>query len=253
MIDHTNNEVKFDQQQFIKYLGEDQLLLNAENMIIATDLLRKYHKLGDIICNHITQDNLLSDQSKLEQYTAENNIEELVYFASTDVKNKTETFFQMILRIVFGYCPESPLSWSDQKALNDPLTKTKAINNFLSEMKDGDYYKICAVSKNAKGIITDGNSMLVYKSSDNNFTFFDPNHGATMNLDFAAITEKIEAQKGEIAIMDNKRFLERHHSKTIDKFKQFMLKKGLKPQDLKREKAYSTNSSDSFSSDSFGI
>jgi hypothetical protein len=249
MKNNQGYTVKFRQQEFIDYLEGESLSLNAENMIIATELLTTYHKLGDIICNQITQENLLSDQSKLEQYTAENNTNELVYFAKTD-KNKTEGLFQMILHILFRYSPDSPLSWSDQQKLNNPTTKKDTINKCLSKMKDGDYYKFCTITKNSEGIITGGQSMLLYKSSDNKFTFFNPDYGATFDLSQQEILTKLHGLKShEIAIMDNKRFLSRHHSKTIDKFKKFISKKG---QDL-QDKMHTQRTCSTTSSHSFGI
>ena len=175
-------------------------------------------------------------------------MEDLIEYSSTHALNinSITRFFELIIFLVLGYYPESPLSLSEQKQLNNPKTETHAINKCLSNMREGDYYKLCTIEKE-NGVIAGGHSMLIYKSSNDKFTFFDPSKGATMNLDLATITDKIKTEEGEIAIMDNKKFLSKHHSKTIDKFKQFMLKKGLQPQEFtKRERAYSTTSSDSF-------
>ena len=66
--------VNFSQSNFINYLKSNDKDLDPHKRAEALALLEKYNGLCDIICNHITQENLLSDQSKLEEYLQKSNI-----------------------------------------------------------------------------------------------------------------------------------------------------------------------------------
>lgn len=66
------------------------------------------------------------------------------------------------------------------------------------------------------GIPTGGHSMLIHKSN-NNFSFFDPTVGCYSNMPQEQVAHiiKLKAQLGEIAIMDNKKFLQSNHQNLL--------------------------------------
>lgn len=163
----------------------------------------------------------------MQNYKEKSNLESLLNGKYTDSHilnvNSITRFFQLILCIIFKYYPESPLGFGDQRSLNsqDENVQNAAINQVLDGMQAGDYYKLCAVERKY-GMLWGGHSMLIYKANDDNFTFFDPNTGAQTCLDKAGIKQKVETSRAEwdhyfnseveIAIMDNKKFLAKHHS-----------------------------------------
>ena len=86
-------------------------------------------------------------------------------------------------------------------------------------MKDGDCYKLCAIKRNNFCIPTGGHSMLIHKSSNDHFSFFDPQVGCYSGIKQIEVADiiKLKAQLGEIAIMDNKKFLKSNHPDLLKK------------------------------------
>ena len=58
----VNNEMKFSQGEFIKYLKDHSEYLNKEQLQEALAVSEKHCGLCDIICNQITQENLLENK-----------------------------------------------------------------------------------------------------------------------------------------------------------------------------------------------
>ena len=80
----------------------------------------------------------------------------------------------------------------------------------LSCLEDGFYIKFFAFQKNGFSLF--GHSMLIKKICDNTYSFFDPNHGESMNLNLDELTEKInnsvkENHANRIAFIDAKKFV----------------------------------------------
>lgn len=208
---------QFDQKIFINYINKDGSHIDKAKLRETQRLIQRYNGLCDIICNHITSENILGDDAKITDYSSpEKNTKPMVEYGKTHVLNVNSLtrFFQLVLCIIFKYYPESPLSFTEQLSINSSdKTKKKAIyNKCLDEMQNGDYYKVCIVEKKYN-IPSGGHSTLIYKNN-NTFTFFDPNFGATTGMTKDEIYEKISelsTSNSEVAIMDNRKFLSRHY------------------------------------------
>ncbi len=221
-------EIEFNQKDFIEFFQRNDLTCNSEELQAIRRISMNYNGLCDVICNHITQQDLLSDLKIFENYKDINDetMKKLIKFSKTHVllTDRWEKFWQLILAIVFHYYPYSPLDWKDQKLATDARQQISGpvIEKMLQEMKPGDYYKCCHVERKF-GIITGGHSTLIYKDANGTFTCFDPNSGAQVGMDINE-TKKwiIVVQRWctqEIAIMDNKEFLASQHADFIDGIK----------------------------------
>lgn len=160
----------------------------------------------------------------------------IVYFKNNISQSNVLTdYFQYTLLVLFKTFPDSPLSWKEQKDLNsnDEKRSSDAFNKALGSMQTGDYFRVFFAEKKY-GITTGGHSTLVYKSQDGTFTFFDPNNNIETKLSKEDVLAKVFALREvkmkawntavNIGIMDNKKFLARHHSKRIKEIKSFIEK-----------------------------
>lgn len=217
-------EYEFNQNDFIEYIRDNKIpSIDPKQIKEAQRILNRYNGF----CNHITSQDILGDTQKMANYKETSNLQSLLNSKYTDSHilniNSITRFFQLILCIFFKYYPESPLGLGDQKDLNsnNDNTKETAIDKALDGMKAGDYYKLCTVERKY-GMPLNGHSMLIYKANDDRFTFFDPNSGAKTDLDKAGIRNEIKDQGTgyEISIMDNKKFLAKHHSQFISELQE---------------------------------
>jgi hypothetical protein len=182
--------------------------------------IKTYNGLCDIICNYVTAKNVLGNKDEMANLNNLDNIDKLIQYEGSHVLsiNSVTRFFQLLICIVFKYYPESPLSYSEQKALNKVHSRKDCTKNALEKMKEGDYYKLCII-ESKYGIPIGGHSMLIYKNAPDAFTLFSPNSGAVTYPNLDGILDDIcyRCNEVEIALMDNKKFLVAHHTTLIEK------------------------------------
>lgn len=65
----------------------------------------------------------------------------------------------------------------------------------LKKLENGFYIKFFAFK--TTGLVMSGHSMLIKKIDDNNYSFFDPNHGEYLNLNLDQLVSKINASAEE--------------------------------------------------------
>lgn len=196
--------------KLIFYLQEEGINLDKRQKADALRLIMRFNGLGDIICNHITERDFLRNPQSFSKYKSLDTVSELIHYSGTHILNINSfyRFFQLIVCLILGYYPESPLSLSEQGSLNYKNKADGVLRNLIDKMQPGDYYKVCTVEKQ-QGIITGGHSMLLYKQPNGKCSFFDPNTGLQPNISTADILKAIsEVQERfdhqEVAVMDKK-------------------------------------------------
>lgn len=216
----------------IRYNGLCEIICNY---ILLNDMLGENHLLPlqeDVFENWLNTE-AGNEQLKLKfkedstfvtnyrnKYGEKITVDNLRKVEDTHILNVT-SFFTRLLALFFSIYPcnlfsNAPFTKSPYitTQLYDGTTQALVDKEMLSErlgqLDNGFYIKFFAFRKN--GFSMEGHSMLIKKIGDNQYTFFDPNHGEYMGLNIDELVEKInsatkEHRANHMAFLDAREFL----------------------------------------------
>lgn len=220
------NEIK------IQYNGLCEIICNY---ILLNDMLGENHPLPlqkDVFENWLSKEAgkeqlgmKFKDDSTFvtnyrNKYGEKITVENLRKVEDTHILHVT-SFFSRLLALFFSIYPcnlfsNAPFTKSPymSTSLADGTTETVVDRDMLSEklsqLDTGFHIKFLAFRKS--GFSMNGHSMLIKKTGDNQYTFFDPNHGEYMGLTVDELAQKInhatkEQCANHMAFLDAKEFL----------------------------------------------
>lgn len=153
----------------------------------------KYKGLCEIICNKILMDDLLDKGEERDFLKDEITADSLDQDRITKSHIlKVYPLFKKMLTFLCGVYPDNFFSNKEHKKL---LNKNKNINRTLlfkklESLETGAILKFAIFKKTKKSF--SGHSMLIKKTEDNKFIFFDPDHGEFRGLTQEDLAEKID-------------------------------------------------------------
>lgn len=147
-------------------------------------------------------------------------LENLKKVEDTHILNVTN-FFTRLIAVLFSMYPcnlfsNSPFARPPYSCTKYPNGKIQTcvdksmLSEKLNQLGIGFYIKFLAFKKN--GLAMEGHSMLIKKIDDNEYSFFDPNHGEYLNLNIDELAQKInksirEYSANQIVFLDAKDFV----------------------------------------------
>ncbi len=190
---HSDNHIPFDQNFIIENLKkEDHELIG---------IVTKFGGLCELICNFLLKNNILTDIN--ENHDPFDCIT-LKAINMTEIKTShlllVYSLFHKIIAFLFKVYPDNIFSCFDQwklvkKANNTISVNEKLFQKKLKEIKINETLKFEVFSKTLTGL--EGHSMLIKKTGEETYIFFDPNEGADLNLNLNDLTEKVNSALNE--------------------------------------------------------
>lgn len=209
---HDANTVSrtFNQTEICEYLERNRADFPTLNHIRA-----KFDGLCEIICNFVIMEDLLGKpmsgpldlrKEKFECKQIDHNIllkkknpfkEQIKLFALNNplIKNShilnVSTLVELVIAYVFNKFPYDIFNWLAPVTLDNKVNR-EFVERRLAELPDNAYVKFCVFNKPSLFKFY-GHSMLIKKTGDNKYSFFDPNVGEDKDLSPQALFDKIDA------------------------------------------------------------
>uniref|UniRef100_A0A3B0IZ99 Peptidase C58 YopT-type domain-containing protein n=1 Tax=Wolbachia endosymbiont of Aleurodicus dispersus TaxID=1288877 RepID=A0A3B0IZ99_9RICK len=216
-------DIKFSQGDIINVTSNYKYPLTAK-------IQKEFDGLCDILCNYVTEHDLLLDigssQELTEKSRYENILSELEAHTVHSHILKTSSLIEKILAFLFGIYPCNILTYPNQlKIINynsssgSYCIKKEILEKDINSIGSGNYIKFCTFKRTPTQF--HGHSMLIRKNGNDDFTFFDPNDGIRFNLTLnelvAVLNNKMFDHKkmwshNDVAFIDNTKFLKKIQS-----------------------------------------
>lgn len=207
-------------------------IATVSNLELSEKDLKKLEKLNirfgglcEIMCNQILKDDLLGKGKAKSNYLHENVQLKKITKDNIHKSHMLEvySFIRRIIAVLFGYYPDNIFSYRNQRKLVQKSGQTTHVNreilkNGLKTIDEGETLKLEVFSQH--GFNLEGHSLLVKKTTEDDYIFFDPNFGEYRNLSIEGLGNKIdkafETYNGtNILLMRGKDYLQRLQNEKI--------------------------------------
>ncbi|ASQ45171.1 hypothetical protein [Legionella clemsonensis] len=251
-LHHSSKLFALDQQKTVKFDQEGicfEVQLNKSLYKTLNNFVMKYDGLCELISNYVIMEDLLGKSEEtldlnktsfklrerldgfieLQQIKSSNSNflqEKIGLFAINQKKIKVShilhvaTFFEKLKAYFFNKYPFS-LFPSNNIQNNDKTANVEVLTEKLNSLENGTYIKFCVFSKGFLSFT--GHSMVIKKTGDNDFSFFDPNCGEKKHLTIdklaAKINEAMKTYEGtNMAFMDGAQYIARLQAEHTELF-----------------------------------
>ncbi|KTD66114.1 hypothetical protein [Legionella spiritensis] len=223
---HNELLVSFNQDVLIDQMKK-QRQENPEQLATLHQFYIKYDGFCELISNYVIMNGLLggddetdtlSDIMKMETRHVKNPLKcalTLTKINQNEVKQshilKVSSLFQRFIAYFFEIYPHSIMP-AFAKVMNNNQVNRPLLAEKLDAMEKGSYIKFFAFSK--KGFLgLEGHSMVIKKTGDDAYSFFDPNSGEEKKLGIKKLADRIDTaivtyEATRIAFIDGQRYVQ---------------------------------------------
>lgn len=156
---------------------------------------KKYNGLCELICNRILIDNDLGRGTKYSYLKSRVTISRLNEdkITKSHLLDVYSIFFKAIAILLKIY-PDNILFFWDQWGLlnNNRSVNNELLNKGLGHIENGGTLKLEVFKRESSNFV--GHSLLIKKTENNKYIFFDPNQGEYRDLPFSVLSTKINEQ-----------------------------------------------------------
>ncbi len=189
------------------------------------NFIARFDGLCELVCNYMLINNLMGKGKNINALKDEINVKNL----NADYIKKSHLMdvygvFERMRAYFLGVYPDNILSYGKQKELiqKQPdgaiVVNPKILKKGLDKVKKDQVIKLEVFHK--EGASFTGHSLLVKKTGDNEFIFFDPNTGEERGLNVDELADRINGVMAEfkgtdMVLIDGGKYLKRLEKKGI--------------------------------------
>jgi len=227
-IEQLKNGYQLDENGIVTIVfNQNEIISEAKKIKELNKFILKFDGLCELICNKILVSNLLGKSDKKN-----NELKKEITLQSLNKESIIKShllyiysFFELSYAFIFGIFPDNILSKEDQRK----LVKKGIISSNLRINRDVFDISLDNLEQNAilkveifrrRTFSFYGHSVLIKKTGENEFIFFDPNSGEKRGLNKNQLAEEINDQLSkfngtDVLMLNTKNYLTRLKSKGI--------------------------------------
>ena len=208
----------------------NQVAGSPEQFKTLASLDMQYNGLCEIVCNYVIANDLLGNSAKKSVSPQSPPISEVGVIAHVEGNPlklkinieglnqkairrshvlKNYNIFYKLAAVFFGFYPNSIIPFNKEIANKNGVNKIH-LKTALDKLAVGDYVKFETFKRD--GIYLEGHSMLIKKTSEDSYSYFDPNKGEYQDLTIDKLCVHINNARDDygdrIAFMDAKAFFQ---------------------------------------------